>query len=328
MKFGILRTVAILFLASCGALSQEKEWNDQINAGDQAMKQHRYADAEKAYAQALPLAQKLGSRDVRISGTLLFLAEAVDAQSRPDEAEALAHRGLAALEQTLKSVKPKGPEQEFYYVNVFAATFDTAGELFAGHHKYTEAEALYVRTIKLREKYMPAKPLEEMSNDDFLRFAGNLMTGAEPKLADSYEKLASLYFIQQKFAPAAELYRKAQPIRAKEESTNPRQLAQTLVNLAACYSAQEKFDQAGPLFVQGLKVFGEANWGGKAGNGKRDAELWVNAPSGGPGRGGQGDAGGGGGHQEEAEFDGTVTNSCRDRLPSPFLRQASGSRHG
>lgn len=260
MKQRTSGSLLILIFTCLSALGQNSAWEAPIQAGTDAMAKRQYAEAEKSFREALTVAQKFGPKDAGVSAALMYLAEAVDAQSRPDEAEALAHRSIAALEQTLKGVKPKGPEQEFYYVNVSAAAFDRAGELFIKHHKYAEAEALYGRTIKLREKFVPTKPPEKMNNDDFLRYAGNLMTGAEPKLADSYERLAGLYFIQQKFAPAAELYRKSQPIRETEESTNPRPLAQTLVNLAATYSALGKFDEAGPLFVRGLKAFQDANW--------------------------------------------------------------------
>src|SRR5262245_2751304 len=73
---GFVVLLFCLFAMPVKLRGQDTEWNRSINAGEAAMADHKYADAEVAYREALALAEKRWKKDARISASLLKLAEA------------------------------------------------------------------------------------------------------------------------------------------------------------------------------------------------------------------------------------------------------------
>jgi tetratricopeptide (TPR) repeat protein len=247
-------SLLILIFICLSALGQDSAWDAPMQAGKNAMAKRQYSEAEKSFREALAVAEKFGEKDARVSGSLLFLAQACDAQAKMDEAEALARRAADSMN---KAHKPKQAEQQFQQIEAASALFDKAGDLFASHQKYPDAEMLYQGVIHIRETAVEEKHAPQ-NNEDFFRFAIQVATNAQGALAGAHEKLGHLYFAEHKFPEAAAAYEKARNIR--EPNPDKHVLAQTITNLATCYAAQAKYDQAESLYQRALALFEQANW--------------------------------------------------------------------
>lgn len=255
-------SLLVLIFVCLSALGQNSAWETSIDAGKDAMAKKQYAEAEKSFREALTVAQKFGEKDARFSGSLLFLAQACDAQAKTDEAQALAGRAVESMDNALKAYKPKKTEQQLEQIDAASALFDKAADIFASHQKYPEAEGLYQRVVQIRESAAEQNP-HPKNNEDFLRFLGQALSDVQGKLASAQEKLGNLYFTEHKFPEAAATYEKAQKIREADTKTDKRVLAQTITNMATSYAAQDKYSQAEPLYQRALKLFEEANWAEK-----------------------------------------------------------------
>jgi tetratricopeptide (TPR) repeat protein len=248
-----------LVLTGLIAYGQPKVWDERIAAGQAAMAKAQYAEAEQAFTESLRAAEKIGEKDARFAGSLLRLAEACNAQSKADEAEGFARRSAAAMDTALKALKPKNSTQEIQAASIAAELFDKAGDIFASHKKYSEAEQLYTRLIAVREENTREKHTRD-SNEDMLRIMAQQMSGAQNKLADANEKLAKLYFVEQKMPEAAPLFEKAVHLRESDKNGPKQPLAMTLANLAACYGAQGDSARAEPAYERAISVFEQAGW--------------------------------------------------------------------
>jgi tetratricopeptide (TPR) repeat protein len=226
------------------------------------MAKKQYAEAENDFRQALTVAEKFGEKDARFAGSLLYLAQACDAQAKTDEADALAGRAVESMNQALKAYKPKKAEQQFDQTDAASALFDKVADIFASHKKYPEAEGLYQRVVQIRESAAKDNPTPK-NNEDFFRFMIQATSDVQGQLAKAHEKLGSLYFTEHKFPEAAATYEEAQKIREANTKTDKRVLAQTITNLATSYAAQAKYSQAEPMYQRALKLFEEANWAEK-----------------------------------------------------------------
>lgn len=263
MKQRTSGSLLILIIFIClSALGQNSAWEAPIDAGKDAMARRQYGEAEKSFREALAVAEKFGEKDARFAGSLMFLAEACDAQAKTDEAEALARHAVESMNEILKVYKPKETERQFAEIDAASALSNRAAQIFASHQKYPEAEGLYQRVVQMRESAAKENP-KPKNNEDFLRFLGQALTDTQGKLAEAQEKLANLYFTEHKFPEAAATYEKAVKIREANTKTDKRVLAQTLTNLATTYAMQEKYSQAEPLYQRALKLFEEANWAEK-----------------------------------------------------------------
>ena len=252
-------SLLILIFICLSALGQNSAWDVPIQAGKDAMAKKQYVEAEKAFRDSLAVAEKFGEKDARFAGSLLYLAQACDAQAKTDEAEELARRAVDSMNKALKAYKPKKAEQQFEQAEVASSLFDKAGDILASHKKYPDAEMLYERVVQIRESAAEENH-NPKNNEDFFRFMIQATSDPQGQLAKAQEKLGSLYFTEHKFAEAAATYKKAQSVREADPKHDPRVLAQTITNLATCYAAQAKYDQAEPLYQQALKLFAAANW--------------------------------------------------------------------
>lgn len=257
---GILMAVILTCLCVRGQdkKGQDSNWDALIKAGKAAMEKRQYAEAENDFRDALSAAEKYGEKDARFAGALLFLAQACDAQSKKDEAEALAKRASDAIEK-VRHVKLKKATDQFIQSDVACATFDKAADIFAAHQKYADAESLYARVIKIRAD-MAVEKQTPQNNEDYFRWLIQVTGGAKTKLAVANEKLGNLYFTERKYPEAAAVYAEAVRVRQSYETTDQPGLAQALTNLATSYAAQGKYDQAEPLYKRALAVFEQAQW--------------------------------------------------------------------
>lgn len=256
--------ILLAVIISCLTAVGQGDWDTPMNAGKAAMQKHQYAQAEASFREALAAAEKFphGEDDARFSATLLFLAQACDAQSKRDEAEMFAKRAADAMEKSLKGYKPTKAEDQYFKSDVASGFFDKVGDIFAAHQKYAEAEMFYQRVIKIRAAAAEDNH-DPQTNEDFFRFLVQVYEDAAGALAAADEKLGNLYFTEHKYPEAATVYEKSLKIRVSNEHTDKRVLAQTFTNLASCYAAQATYDKAEPLYQRALTLFEQANWNGK-----------------------------------------------------------------
>lgn len=267
MRRQVIAILLGLVLACVGGLGQDskdhdRDWNSHMDAGKAAMEKRQYADAEQEFRDALSVAERHGKKDARYSGSLLSLAQACDAESKRDEAEVLAERAVESMEKALNAVTPTKAQDQFMVADVASTTFDKAGDIFAAHQKYADAEPLYRRVIKIRAD-MAAEKQHPQNNEDFLRFMVQNIAGARDRLASANEKLGNLYFTEHKYSDAAAVYEEAVRVRDGHQTGDQRVLAQSLTNLATCYAAQGKYDQADLLYQRALAAFEQAKWSDK-----------------------------------------------------------------
>jgi hypothetical protein len=259
MRNGATRCLGVFILIGLNSWGQARVWDERIAAGQDAMTKGQYAEAEKAFAESLRAAEKLGEKDARFAGSLLRLAEACNSQHKLDEAEDFARRSAAAMDKSLQAFKPKNSTEDVQALAVAAALFDKAGDIFASHQKYPGAEELYKRLIAVREANVKEKHTGQ-ANEDALRFMYQQMSGAQNKLAEANEKLAKLYFTEQKMPEAATLFEKSVQIREGDKNGPKQPLALTLANLAACRAAQADYARAEPVYQRAIALFEQSDW--------------------------------------------------------------------
>jgi tetratricopeptide (TPR) repeat protein len=255
----MLLIVGCLLTAPTSVHAQNSDWDRFIAAGDAAMAQKQYSQAEEAYLQALKFAESHWKKDARISGALIKLAESCNAQGKRDEAEILTHRSVTTLPEARKTNKPNDASNEFLQMEVAMATIDKAGDIFAVNQKYPEAEKAYLQAIAIGEAYVSEKPPSHPTDEDFFRFMAQSLGDAQSKLVDAYDKLGHLYLIQKEYEDAARQYQKSEVAREKQFGPDKPQVAQSLSDVAMCYALQAKYDQAEPLYKQVIAILERNN---------------------------------------------------------------------
>src|SRR5512135_2793420 len=127
---------------ACGAAdAQEAKWRSEHDAGWQAYKDGRFAEAERLLRAAEGTAMAFGAEDPRLATTLDHLAWVLCTQGKPADGEPLAKRALAIREKVLGVDHPDVAKS----VNTLACLYDMEG-------KAAEARAHHERHLVLTEK--------------------------------------------------------------------------------------------------------------------------------------------------------------------------------
>src|SRR5262245_61358111 len=129
-------SVLFLSLLSC----QEQTWESAMAAGQQAVQQGNYAEAERIYQGAVKKAEAYGHEDRRVAVTLSQLAQVYAGQGKHVEAEPL-------YLQALKIYQAVHGEN---HLDV-AATLNNLGVLHRMYGQYAEAEPLLTRALAIKE---------------------------------------------------------------------------------------------------------------------------------------------------------------------------------
>src|SRR5882724_12341242 len=135
--------VVILALGLGTASADVIEWNDAMNSAARAVKESRFADAERWLRTAIKEAEKFGPEDRRLAESLSSLASVLYAQGNYAEAGALFKRVLLIVEKT------QGPQ----HLRVADALTGLAG-IYHVQGQYAEAEPLLERALAIREKVL------------------------------------------------------------------------------------------------------------------------------------------------------------------------------
>jgi tetratricopeptide (TPR) repeat protein len=256
-RFSVLLTMLLCLHSAVSG--QPSSWEECIKAGDSAIDQARPADAEPAYREALKLSEKFKEKDPRRAVSLVKLAECLNSQSKGEEAEILAHRSLSALDKAISGSKPKDQAEEYNRTETTITILNKTADIFLANWKYSKAESIYKRVIAIREEDART-PEAPRSNEDYLKFLAQVLTDARAKLADAYDRLAKLYFVQKRFEEAELLYGKSIKILEAQYGPEMPPAAIGLSNLAVVYAAQDKYDMAEKLFARAVKIYEQSNW--------------------------------------------------------------------
>lgn len=92
--------------ASAPDPKQVEAWKSENHAGVDALSTSNWAGAVQHLESAKSTAQKFGSRDVRLGGTLLNLAAAYEGQNKLDEAAAAASEAVTIFQQSAGASHP------------------------------------------------------------------------------------------------------------------------------------------------------------------------------------------------------------------------------
>ena len=161
--------------------STDSAWERYTEAGLDAFQQDNYAEAEKQFKAALQEAEKFGSEDPRLAGTLNLFVWLYNKQGKHAEAEPLFRRLLEILE---KKPLPGHPDVasglrellEFYQrANLYSVAeellkrlvanqeipwdkYTSAGRYEYDQGKYAEAIKHYKEALREAEKFEPEDP--------------------------------------------------------------------------------------------------------------------------------------------------------------------------
>jgi tetratricopeptide (TPR) repeat protein len=255
-NFGLPVTLLCLLLAAT-AMGQNDAWQKLMTTGNSQAEQSNTNEAEKTYREALIIAEKFGDKDPRLAGTLIKLATVFEAQAKHEEASTHTTRALFVLDRatnSYKSLKPESSsEKDYYKTETTISILEDAAGIYSAQQKNVEAEPLLKTVLTLRERGARKKPAK--SNDDFMGFLVQAMTGSQDKLIKAYEQLATLYFAQGKKSDAETLYRHA--LKFLEENVGKEQssLARIHNRLGELAFKQNKYDEAEASFVKALTMY-------------------------------------------------------------------------
>ncbi|MBX7218843.1 MAG: tetratricopeptide repeat protein [Blastocatellia bacterium] len=233
------------------ALGQNHSLDESIKLGAEAKKQKQWSQAEQYFETAVQLSEKLKDGDTRKVVALTQLALVEQEQTKQDEAETHATQAVLALNKCRKANKPRGQGEEFLQIQVSFRVYKDMGYIFFANQKYPEAEKLYQQAVSILQDV--ARPVTNpQSNDDFIQFLAQEISGIEVELADLYGNLGQVQLRQQRLKKAQEMYSKALEIKERKLGKTHPDTAILTLNLAIVHAMQKQYDKAGPLFQQAV----------------------------------------------------------------------------
>ncbi|MFH0904550.1 MAG: tetratricopeptide repeat protein [Methanobacteriota archaeon] len=156
-----------------------------------------------------------------------------------------------------------------------ALLLNQAGLFLDDHDRYTEAETMYIRALKIYEKslgkdhsnvatlisnlathynvqgkYDESEPLYRHA----LEIKEKLIGKDHPEVATLFNNLATLYYEQGKYDDAELLYKCALEIKEKSFGRDHPSLTNPLNNLALLYDAQGKYNEAELLYRHAMEI--------------------------------------------------------------------------
>ena len=221
--FGLLLVVwSVTVWSVSGASAQETLRRSYNDGGYKALKEGKYAEAEKLFRTAIQEAESAQVQDSTLANSLNGLALTFYRQGKYPEAEPLFKRALQL------NGRFSGADS----ANVAVVLNNLAG-LYESQAKYAEAEPLYKRALAIHEQKLGAE---------------------HPSVATTLNNLRSLYRTQQKFDEAVVLQRRVIEIREKKLAADHPDLAYARWALAALLEIQGQTDEAAKLETQALEV--------------------------------------------------------------------------
>ncbi len=201
---------------------QEQTWESTMAAGQQAVQQGNYAEAERAFQAAVRKAEEFGLEDRRVAVSLSQLAQVYAGQGKHTEAEPV-------YLQALKIYQAVHGEN---HADV-AATLNNLGVLHRMYGQYAEAEPLLARALAIKEK---------------------LLGPEHADVALGAANLGQLWVVQGQPEKAEPFYRRALAIRQRALGPSHPEVAKTLEDLANVLRKLGRKDEAMALDIQAREI--------------------------------------------------------------------------
>ncbi|HSE58604.1 MAG TPA: tetratricopeptide repeat protein, partial [Nitrospiraceae bacterium] len=131
----------ILAVVPFGNSCTSRSWEETLAAGQRALEQRNYAEAERQFRAAVEKAEAFGQEDRRVAVSLSQLADVYAAQRRYVEAEPVYGRALAIYQVVHGEDHPD-----------VAAMLNNLGVVHRLHGQFSEAEPLLKRALAIKEK--------------------------------------------------------------------------------------------------------------------------------------------------------------------------------
>jgi tetratricopeptide (TPR) repeat protein len=262
VRFSSVASFVLCVFCVLGTLrGQDTDWDRLINTGDRALATQQYAEAETSYREAVAVAEKRWKKDARIPVSLWKLAESCNAQGKQQEAEALATRSSASMDETLKAHKPRNSTDVYQQVIVSTTLFDKVGDLFAGNQHYQDAESMYQKSLKRWQEYVSAPlPAEQQKNEEAFRFWIQVQEDAPAKFVGAGMKLATLYRKEGKPKEAEALYKKLAASAEKLYGPNDVRTVPPLNSIATAEFQLGNYAAAEPLFKRVIDALASSKY--------------------------------------------------------------------
>ncbi len=127
--------------------AEARNWDELTQAGQRALKEKRFAEAERHFKAALKEAERGRAKGVRLAASLDNLAEVYRAEKQLGKSEKLYRQALTIWERVLKGADPK-----------LAQSVENLADVLTEQGKSKEGEALYQRSREIREKALAVHP--------------------------------------------------------------------------------------------------------------------------------------------------------------------------
>ncbi|GAB6179037.1 FxSxx-COOH system tetratricopeptide repeat protein [Desulfotomaculum defluvii] len=250
------------------ALTQQDFSKVLTNLATIYSEQGKYGQAKPLYERALALKEKtIGPEEISVADSLLILAKLYLKQGEYDKAKHLLYRALAISEKILPEV---GPEN----LGVIPVLNDLA-LLHQSQAQYDQAEPFYQRSLAILEKVLGSKHPETSIAIERLALLYKDMrryTDAEDLLirdieiweeldpedlkeAESLNRLANIYFEQEKYEEAKPLYQRTLAIVEKKLGYEHQNTATSFANLGILYEIMGWHAEAEFLLKKALTIW-------------------------------------------------------------------------
>lgn len=183
-----------------------------MKAGQQAVQEGSYAEAERILLLAVHKAEKFGLEDRRVAVSLSQLAQAYAGQGKYLEAEPIYSQALKVYQAVHGEL----------HLDV-AATLNNLGVLHRMYGQYAQAEPLLIRALAIKETVLGPDHLD---------------------VALSLVNLGQLRIVQGRPEQAEPLYRRAVAIRMQVLGPSHPEIAKTLEDLATVLRKLKKINEA------------------------------------------------------------------------------------
>jgi tetratricopeptide (TPR) repeat protein len=259
------RLIAVLFLTAVSLASSAQATFESLAAeGDLAFTRGTFADAEKAYLEALERAKETREVTSRQAVVLNSLATIYNLEGRYLQAEALCQRALTLLETSSSKTDP-----------ALASIFGTLGSINLHLGKYTKAEHSIQQAIAIYQQDSRDHHVELLADYTLLGVAlcsqerckqadqvvQHALTLCEPNgagcqngIAAARATLAAIYARRGQYRQAEELYRSGLETLERAYGPSSSSLVPILSDLASLYASRNRFSEAEATGRRALEI--------------------------------------------------------------------------
>lgn len=229
--------------------AQIQAWSEHYQSGLAALDKSRFPAAERAFAQALTLAEQFAPGDQRYTRTAHQLAQLHVLRGELARAESL-YVHLRELEKTFATDNVEK-----------LLTLDKLADTYRLQRRLSEAITLYEQVLAFQQKHQgdktSAQTMQKLA--DSHRLQENHSTAdtlSQRARALTLRTQAHGYFVQGKYKKSEPLFRSALALQEQHLGRSHPDLARTCYYLGRLYDAQDRYRQAEHFYRRALALVG------------------------------------------------------------------------